>query len=242
MVPTTGAVELTATKAEAEAAAAAEAEAEGVEDEDALEEEAAEAEAEAEGVADEEPSEPESEAAAEAAAEDAADEEPPESEPAEAEAELRAAAETWDAIGASSRECSKTFRALVSGRARDMVMSSPRSFTAPLRTETRPNMAFTRVDFPAPFGPRRATISPRLIVSETLLSASNPSAYDLRRSSISRIGCISRLPDVVQSNRYGVRLSNDSAEMHNLPSRKTPASRRVAFGLYITAGHDTAMA
>ena len=39
-------------------------------------------------------------------------------------------------------------------------MSRPKSRTAPVSTGTSPTMAFTRVDFPAPFGPRTVRISP----------------------------------------------------------------------------------
>jgi hypothetical protein len=39
-------------------------------------------------------------------------------------------------------------------------MSSPRRVTLPSRTGTNPNIAFSKVDLPAPFGPMIATSSP----------------------------------------------------------------------------------
>ena len=40
-------------------------------------------------------------------------------------------------------------------------MSAPSSEIVPDRTGRSPNTAFTKVDFPAPFGPTTPTISPR---------------------------------------------------------------------------------
>ena len=45
--------------------------------------------------------------------------------------------------------------------------SLPSSTTEPEKTLASPTRAFRSVDLPAPFGPRRATISPLLTVRET---------------------------------------------------------------------------
>jgi len=53
-------------------------------------------------------------------------------------------------------------------------MSKPPTVTEPLLGLTNPQIVLISVVFPAPFGPSKAKISPRLISSDTLSKALKP--------------------------------------------------------------------
>ena len=54
------------------------------------------------------------------------------------------------------------------------MISKPSTVTEPDEGEIMPHIEEINVVFPAPFGPKRASISPRLISKSTVLSASKP--------------------------------------------------------------------
>ena len=66
--------------------------------------------------------------------------------------------------------------------ARRLVMSWSRRVTVPLFTRTRPNMALSRVDLPAPLGPMIPTSSPSVAVREQPLRILTPGKYPATRS------------------------------------------------------------